>query len=132
HEPLDRKDRVLRIGHRLTLGHLADQSLTVLRETNDRGRRTSPLRIRDHHRVATLHHRYDGVRGPQVDTDHFIGHCILKLRVRESTAGAASLRPGIYASLAGEQRGWSGWFGLSSAQTPASCCSDVPMSDPDA
>src|SRR5690606_23530924 len=54
HEPLDRKDRVLGIRDRLTTSNLANQTLTILRERDDGRRRTPPLRVRNHDRVAPL------------------------------------------------------------------------------
>jgi hypothetical protein len=71
HEPLDREDGVLRVGDRLPLGHLSDQPFAGLREGHDRWRQTSAFRIGDHDRFAALHHRDNGVRGAQVDTDDF-------------------------------------------------------------
>ena len=38
HEPLDREDRVLRVGDLLVLGRLADQPLALVGEADDRRR----------------------------------------------------------------------------------------------
>ena len=66
HEPLDRKHRVRRVRHRLTLRRLTHQTLTLLRKGHHRRRRTTTLRIRDHLRLLPLHHRYTRIRRPKV------------------------------------------------------------------
>jgi hypothetical protein len=43
HEALDRENRVRGIGHRLALGRLTDEALTILRESDDRGGRARAL-----------------------------------------------------------------------------------------
>ena len=70
HEPLDREDGVLRVRDRLPLGDLADEDLAFLGEANHRRREPAAFLIRDHGGVAALHHRHDGVRRAEIDTDH--------------------------------------------------------------
>ena len=56
HKPLDRINRVFRIGHSLALGYLPHQPLPGLSD-RDHGRRSSPtLLVRDHHWLPALHH----------------------------------------------------------------------------
>ena len=71
HEALDREDGVLRVRHRLSLGHLADQPFARLGERHHRRRQTAALRVRDDHRFSAFHHGDDGVCGAQVDSDNF-------------------------------------------------------------
>ena len=77
HEPLDREDGVLRVGDRLTLGDLADESLAVLREADDGRGRPTAFGVGDDDRVAAFHDRDDGVRRAEVDANDFVGHCFL-------------------------------------------------------
>jgi hypothetical protein len=62
-------DRLLRVGDSLALGDLAHQPLSVLGEGDDGRRRSPTLGVRDDDRVATLHHRNDGVRGAEVNAN---------------------------------------------------------------
>jgi hypothetical protein len=55
HEALDREDRVLRIGHRLTLRDLPDQALAGLAEADDRRREPPAFRIRNDNGLAAFH-----------------------------------------------------------------------------
>ena len=73
-QPLDREDRVLRIGDGLALGNLAHQPLTRLGERHHRRRGATAFRIRDHHRLAAFHDGDAGVGGAEIDADH-LGHC---------------------------------------------------------
>ena len=49
---------------------LADQTLSILRERNDRRCGPAAFRVGDNHRVTALHYGYDGVSGAQVDPDN--------------------------------------------------------------
>src|SRR6185312_617946 len=80
HEALDGEDGVLWVGHRLTLGDLADQTLAVLREPDHRRRDAPALGVWDDHGIAAFHHGDDRVRCSQVDTDYFFGHSFLDVR----------------------------------------------------
>ncbi len=69
HEPLDAEDRVLRVGHRLALGHGAHQPLAGLGEADDRRGRASTLGVREDLRLTA---RQDGdgrVGRAEVDAD---------------------------------------------------------------
>jgi hypothetical protein len=55
HEPLDREDRVFRIGHGLALGDLSHQPFAALRERHDRWRQPAAFWIRDNRRFAAFH-----------------------------------------------------------------------------
>ena len=57
-----------RIGHRLTLRGLADQSLAAFGKCDDGRRRARAFRIFQNDRLAALHHRHAGVGGSQIDT----------------------------------------------------------------
>ena len=70
-EALDREHRVLRIGHRLALGRLADQHFVVLRERDDRRRGAIAFAVLDHARLAAFHDRDARVRRAEVDADDF-------------------------------------------------------------
>ena len=63
--------RVGRVGDRLALGRLADQDVAVLAERDDRRRGAIAFAVLDHFRLVAFHDRYAGVRGTQVDTNHF-------------------------------------------------------------
>jgi NAD-specific glutamate dehydrogenase len=80
HEALDREDGVRRVGDRLTLGDLADESLAVLAEADDRRRGAPTLGVRDDDRIAAFHDGDDRVRGAEVDADDFICHVCLVRR----------------------------------------------------
>ena len=68
-KPLDREDRVVRVGDCLTLGRLADQTFAVLGKGDDRGRRTRTFGIFDDLGLAVFHDRNAGVGRAQVDAD---------------------------------------------------------------
>ena len=69
HKPLDGVNRVLRVGNRLTLGHLAHQPLSALRKRNNRWRRPATLFVRDHLRLAAFHHGNAAIRRSQIDSN---------------------------------------------------------------
>ena len=71
HEALDRENRVLGIGYRLALRHLADEPFARLGKGHHRRREATAFRIGDHYGLTALHHGHNGVRGAQVDTDDF-------------------------------------------------------------
>jgi hypothetical protein len=75
HVPLDRAHGAVRVGHRLALGHLADQHLTGLGEGDHLRGRPGPLGVGDHRRLATLEGGDNRVGGPQVDP-YGLGHLI--------------------------------------------------------
>ena len=78
HEALDRVDRVVGVGDRLTLGDLADHPLAALGiDRDDGGREAATFRVRDDRRLARLHHGDHRVRGAEVDTD-YLGHVCLQ------------------------------------------------------
>ena len=70
-QPLDGVQRVLRIGHGLPLGGLADEDLVVLGEGDDGRGRAIALAVLDHARLAALHDRDAGVGRAEVDADDF-------------------------------------------------------------
>ncbi|MPM38574.1 hypothetical protein SDC9_85203 [bioreactor metagenome] len=68
HVALHRADRTVDVGHRLTLGDLADQDLAALGEGDDGRGRTGTLGVRDDRRLAALEDSDDRVGGAEVDT----------------------------------------------------------------
>mmetsp|Transcript_32391 Transcript_32391/g.96486 ORF Transcript_32391/g.96486 Transcript_32391/m.96486 type:complete len:645 (+) Transcript_32391:236-2170(+) len=68
-EALCRKERPLRVGHRLPLGGRAHQPLAVAGEGDHRRRRPRALRILHHLWAATLHERDAAVGRAEVDAD---------------------------------------------------------------
>ena len=68
HEALDREDGVGWIGDRLALRRLADESLAVLGECDDRRRRARAFAVFQNYRVAAFHHGHAGVGRAQIDT----------------------------------------------------------------
>ncbi|EGJ76305.1 putative chaperone DnaK [Streptomyces sp. Tu6071] len=66
---LDRPDGPVDVGDRLTLGDLADQHLTVLREGDDGRRGPGALGVGDDGGLAALQNADDGVSRAQVDAD---------------------------------------------------------------
>jgi len=71
HEPLDREDGVLRIGHRLPLGDLPHQTLSSFGEGHHRRRQTSAFGVGDDNRLSTFHHGDNRIGCPEVDPDDF-------------------------------------------------------------
>ena len=76
HVTLDRTERAIGVGDRLTLGDLADEYLAGLRERDDRRGRAGALGVGDDDGVAALEDRDDRVGGTEVDTD-CLGHGFL-------------------------------------------------------
>ncbi len=74
HEALDREDGVCGIRYGLPFGYLADEPLTIFRETDHRWGYPSPFRVGDDDRIATLHDRNHGIGCPQIDADDFFSH----------------------------------------------------------
>jgi NAD-specific glutamate dehydrogenase len=72
-QPLDREDRVLRVGDRLAARRLPDQYLAGARETNHRRRRARPFGVLDHLGLAAFHHGNTRISRPQIDPNDF-GH----------------------------------------------------------
>src|SRR5690606_37169891 len=70
-QTLYRVQGVVRVGHGLTLGRLADENFTVIGIRNDRGRGASAFGVLDHLDVAVFQNGHTGVGGAQVDTDNF-------------------------------------------------------------
>jgi hypothetical protein len=84
HLPLHRADRPVRVGHGLTLGHLADEHLAVLGERDDRRRGAGSLGVLNDPGLATLEHAHHGVRRAQVDADRTCHVLFLHVCVFES------------------------------------------------
>src|SRR5207302_4465284 len=72
-QPLDREDRVLRVGDRLAARRLPDQHFAGARETDHRRRRARPFGVLDHLGLAAFHHGNTRISRPQIDPDDF-GH----------------------------------------------------------
>jgi hypothetical protein len=70
-QALHREDGVVAIGHGLALGRLADQTLAVLGEGDDRRRGARAFRIFDDLGLAAFHHGDAAVGRAQIDTDYF-------------------------------------------------------------
>src|SRR5438132_4468337 len=74
HEALDREDGVLGVGYGLTLCHLPDEPLAILRE-RDHGRGDAPaFGVGDDDGIATLHDRHYRIGSAKVDPDDFLSH----------------------------------------------------------
>jgi hypothetical protein len=71
HEALDRKHGAFRIGDALTLGHLANEAFTFLREGDDGGGRPRTFLVHDDRRLPAFHNGYDRVGRAQIDSDDF-------------------------------------------------------------
>ena len=71
HKPLDRENRVLRIGNGLPLGDLPHQPFPGLGKSHARRRSPPTFFIRDHFRLPALHDSYARVRSSQVNSDDF-------------------------------------------------------------
>ncbi|ELZ48486.1 NAD-specific glutamate dehydrogenase [Halorubrum coriense DSM 10284] len=72
HVPLDRLDRAVGVLDGLVLRRLADETLVVVGEGDDRGRRPVALGVGDDLGLVALHHRERGVGGTEVDTENFV------------------------------------------------------------
>src|SRR5205823_14396079 len=66
----DGKNRVLRVGDSLPLGHLANQTLPGLGKCHNGWRGAPAFLIGDNFGLATFHHRHNRIRGTEVDTDN--------------------------------------------------------------
>ncbi len=71
HVPLDRADRAIRIGDRLTLRELADETFAGFRKCHDRRRRTRAFGVGDNDGLRALHYGDDRVGRAEVDADRF-------------------------------------------------------------
>ncbi len=67
-EALRGEDGVLGIGDGLALGGLADETLAVLAERHDGGRRARTLGVFEHHRLTAFHDGHARIRGAKVDS----------------------------------------------------------------
>ena len=70
-QALHRVNRVVRIGHRLTLGGLPDQALAIFCKGDDRRRRARAFCIFNNFGLAAFHHRNAAVGCAKIDTDNF-------------------------------------------------------------
>ncbi|GER45684.1 protein kinase superfamily protein [Striga asiatica] len=71
-KPLRREERVLEVNHCLPLPDLPYQTITGLVVRHHRRRRPLTLNVGHDRRLATLHHRHDGVGSAEVDPHHRI------------------------------------------------------------
>ena len=69
HVALDRRHRVLGVGHGLALGDLTDQRVAVLVDSDDGRGRATAFRVRDDLGVTAFEDCDHGVRGSEVDSD---------------------------------------------------------------
>ena len=76
HTALDAAEGPAGVGHRLPLGGLAHQTLTVLGESHDRRRCALTLRVGDDDGLAALNDRDTAVGCAEVDSDDFAHTCI--------------------------------------------------------
>ena len=70
-QALDGEEGIFGIGDGLALGGKADQSLLIFGEGNHRRRGAHAFGILDNFGVFPLHDRDTGIRGAEVDTNHF-------------------------------------------------------------
>ncbi len=70
-QPLDRVERVRRVGDRLPPRDVTDKALAVLREGDDRRCGATAFVVGDDQRIAVLDDRDAAVGGPEVDADRF-------------------------------------------------------------
>src|SRR5258705_320701 len=61
------EERTLGIGHRLTLGGLADEALAVIGDGNDRRRRAHAFRVLDDFGCLAIHYGDARIRGAEID-----------------------------------------------------------------
>ena len=71
HVTLDGNDGAVRVGHSLALCHLADHTLAVLGERDNRRGRARAFRVRDDDGFAALHNGYARVCRTEVNTNDF-------------------------------------------------------------
>ena len=82
---LDRKDRVLRIRHRLALGDLADELLALIVDCDDGRSRSAALAIRDDNGLISVQQRNAAVGRTEIDADDS-SHIPLSLGGENGTA----------------------------------------------
>ncbi|MNG11974.1 NAD-specific glutamate dehydrogenase [compost metagenome] len=70
-QTLHRIQGVVRIGHGLTLGRLANQDFAIVGVSDDRRRGTRAFSVFNNFCLAVFQHGDAGVGSPQVDTDNF-------------------------------------------------------------
>ena len=70
HFTLDGNHRTVRVGHGLTLCHLADQTLTVFCKSHDRRRCTAAFSVCNHHRLSAFHNGNAAVGCTKVNTNN--------------------------------------------------------------
>ena len=68
HLPLDGRNGLVGVGHRLTLRRLADQTLARLRERHDRRRGPRAFRVGDNGRLPAFHYGHATICRTQVNT----------------------------------------------------------------
>jgi hypothetical protein len=78
HEPLDRVNRVLRIGDGLPLGDLPHQPFAGLGESDYRRRSAPTFFVRYNFRLPTLHNRDAGVGGAKINSNNLSHKRILR------------------------------------------------------
>ena len=69
HEPLDRVDGSPGVRHRLPLGRISHEHISLVGEGDDAGCQAIAFEVGDDLRLTPLHDRDHGVGGPQVDSD---------------------------------------------------------------
>ena len=84
-QALHRENRIVWVGDRLALCRLADQSFSVLGESDGRRRRTGAFAILDDLRLAAFHDGYAAVGRAQVDPND-LGHVFVPLSYSPSSA----------------------------------------------
>ena len=67
-QALGRKDGVLRVGHGLALGGLADDALTGFRESDHRRGGAGTFSVRDNNRLPAFHDGHAGVSGSKINS----------------------------------------------------------------
>ena len=70
HQPLDRKDGIVRVDHSLAPGRLTYQPFIVLAKRDHRGAEPPAFRRRDYGRFAAFHDSYSTVRRSQINTNY--------------------------------------------------------------
>ena len=70
------EQRVLRVGHRLTLCRLTDQNFLIVGVSDNRRGCPAALCVFDHSRLTTLQHGYAAVGGAQINTNN-LSHVFL-------------------------------------------------------
>src|ERR1039458_7486437 len=122
HEALDRKDRVLRVGHRLALGDRADEALTGCRECHHRRRRTTPFRVLDDGWLPALQDGHARVCRAEVDTDR-LTHVLVNLLYRRNKSKSEYRRFGTVGQTARSAP----FFGSAHAPRTGSAPNGVPV-----